>query len=225
NRTPDTPTLFITPTNPTEGVDNLTCQMSTPTDPDGNGQTLVESYEWESSDGTLVSGDTVLAQETSAGDTWTCYGTVSDGIDTVEISESVSIASEGCPEASTAQTTEGHEYLGYCWYLTLPNGTCDATCGSVSGGSNLMTEAQSSITSTQMNYSSAVQSAMHLFYVNGNPGNFTGTGGGSWPGLGYAYYNGTYYHRVNGTNSAAFPGNTRGTDSDRMFACACIHSN
>ena len=88
-----------------------------------------------------------------------------------------------------------------------------------------MTEAQSTITSVQMNPSTAAQSAMHLFYINGNPGNFTGPGSGSWPGLGYAYYNGTYYHRVNGTNSAAFPGNTRGTDSDRMFACACIHTN
>ena len=172
-----------------------------------------------------MSGDTVLAQETTGGETWTCYGTVSDGIDSTEASESVSIASEGCPEAGTAQTPEGHELLGYCWYLTLPNGTCDATCGSVSGGSNLMTEAQSTITSAQMNFSTAAQSAIHLFYANGNPGNFTGPGGGSWPGLGYAYYNGTYYHRVSGTNSAAFPGNTRGTDANRMFACACIHTN
>ena len=98
NRAPDAPTLFITPTNPSAGVDDLTCQMSTPTDPDGNGQTLTESYEWESSDGTLISGDTVLAQETTGGETWTCYGAVSDGIDSTEVSESVSIASKGAPK-------------------------------------------------------------------------------------------------------------------------------
>ena len=88
-----------------------------------------------------------------------------------------------------------------------------------------MTEAQSTITSSQMNFSTAAQSAIHLFYINGNPGNFTGPGSGSWPGLGYAYYNSTYYHRVSGTNSQHSREIREELDSNRMFACACIHTN
>ena len=88
-----------------------------------------------------------------------------------------------------------------------------------------MDEAQSTISSTDVDYSDATQSMIHWFYVNGNPANFTGHGGGSWPGLGYGYLSGTYYHRVSGTNSAAFPGNTRGTNADRIFVCACMHDN
>ena len=88
-----------------------------------------------------------------------------------------------------------------------------------------MTEAQTNISTTDMPINVAVDSAMHLFYANGNPANFTSSGSGSWPGLGYGYLNSNYYGRASGTNSAAFPGNTRGTDINRMFACACLHTN
>jgi hypothetical protein len=225
NRFPDTPTIFVTPSNPQAGVDDLFCQMGTLSDPDGSNQVLTESYEWVSSTGVTITGDTVLAQNININETWTCYGTVSDGIDDVVVDASVNSNVSNCPAASVGQTSVGHSNLGYCWYMTLPNGTCDATCGSVGGGSNLMTEAQSLISSNDVNYTDAQETMIHWFYVNGNPANFTGPGSGSWPGLGYGYLNGSYYNRVSGMNSAAFPGNTRGTDADRIFVCACTHDN
>ena len=131
----------------------------------------------------------------------------------------------GCPTASSDSslaTTTGHLKFNFCWYLTSgsASSTCDNVCQRVPGSEgNLIIEAINSRT-----WTNAETSIVDLFHSNGNPSGWTGTGSGSWPGLGYAYsgsnYFGAYSFGPSQRNSAAFPSNTRGA-AGRQFVCAC----
>ena len=127
-----------------------------------------------------------------------------------------------CPAADVALDPRGHVQYGFCWYLTQPAGTCDATCASVAGGQNLTGVAQGEITEQQVPENDTNATPIRWWYENGNPANWTGEGNGSWPGLGYAYNNSNFYGRTVGEDSAAFPNNERGAGDARMFACACL---
>lgn len=85
NTAPTAPTVAISPASPTEGVDDLWCQVTgAATDLDGDAISYTVSW---TVDGASFSGartatwptDTVDAADTAAGDRWTCTVTPTDG--------------------------------------------------------------------------------------------------------------------------------------------------
>ncbi|HNC95552.1 MAG TPA: hypothetical protein PKW90_05475, partial [Myxococcota bacterium] len=84
NSLPTAPTVSISPTDPTEGLEPLLCTGTGSTDADGD--TVTYTYSW-TVDGvsfanpttTVATGDTVPAVSTAADDVWVCTVTVSDG--------------------------------------------------------------------------------------------------------------------------------------------------
>jgi hypothetical protein len=94
NRAPSAPTVSITPAEPTDD-DVLTCVIDAESvDPDGD--TVTYAYAW-SVDGTDagISGATVNAALTEAGQQWTCAVTASDGeLESSAASVSVEVAQE-----------------------------------------------------------------------------------------------------------------------------------
>jgi formylglycine-generating enzyme required for sulfatase activity len=92
NRVPTQPTVSISPSAPTVGVDDLTCTALS-TDPDGT--TPNYSYEWtQNGSSTSHTTNTIASSDTSAGDTWECIVTPDDGIDFGDSnSSSVTVAS------------------------------------------------------------------------------------------------------------------------------------
>lgn len=96
NSPPDAAVLSILPLEPRAGLDDIACSIATPAS-DADGDPLTWSFGWEL-DGAPYTGtlgstampdDTVLAESTLAGETWTCVVTVTDGIDDTEGRESV----------------------------------------------------------------------------------------------------------------------------------------
>jgi hypothetical protein len=94
NRAPTAPTMGITPSNPVEAIDDLICSASGSTDADG--QSVTYTYTWTSDSGANVSGDTVSASLTAAGEVWTCTVEVSDGIISTIATASVVMQTEEC---------------------------------------------------------------------------------------------------------------------------------
>ncbi len=77
NTAPTAPTVHITPTAPTD-LDALTCVIDTDSvDPEGDA--LTYSYAWSSDAGGTSTGETLPADLTTTGETWTCSVTASDG--------------------------------------------------------------------------------------------------------------------------------------------------
>ena len=228
NRAPDSFTVSISPTAPIEGVDDLSCSNNGASSVDSDGEAVTYSYSWSSDVGASAAGATLSASMTTEGETWTCSVDGSDGSAITSASNSVVIQTAGCPEAPQALTPTPADLHGYCWYLSLPDDTCDNTCAGISGGSNLTQDAQDNISTSIVPTNSPNQSIIHWWIVNdGNPAGFTNSGGSGWASLGYGYLNSAYYGRTMGYGSAAFPGNSSGTDQglDRIFACACLYSN
>ncbi len=77
NTAPTAPTVHITPAAPTD-ADDLTCVIDTASvDPEGDA--LTYSYAWSSDAGGTSTGETLPADLTTTGETWTCSVTASDG--------------------------------------------------------------------------------------------------------------------------------------------------
>ena len=76
------PSVHITPTAPTD-VDTLTCAAEASSD-DHDGDALTYSYAWSSDAGGSGTGPTLNADLTTAGESWTCSVTASDGARTSE---------------------------------------------------------------------------------------------------------------------------------------------
>ena len=227
NRAPEPFTVSISPANPIEGIDDLSCSHSGAS-ADADGEAISYSYSWASNSGGSVTGATVSASLTSAGESWTCAATATDGSATTQASAAVTIDPAGCPDAPLALTPTPADLHGYCWYMSQPDDTCDNTCANISGGSNLTQHAQDNISTSVIPEGDPTQSIIHWWIVNdGNPAGFSSSGGSGWASLGYGYLNSTYYGRSLGYTSAAFPGNTDGLSQnlERIFACACLVSN
>ena len=72
NRRPSEPGVEITPASPMEGVDDVVCNIVTPS-VDLDGQTVTYEYEWRKNNvQTTYTSATVPASATSGGDTWRC---------------------------------------------------------------------------------------------------------------------------------------------------------
>ena len=84
NSTPTSPSVALSPTNPTEGEDDLTCTASGSTDADND--SLQYTFSWIDPDGNVSSStgptssmsDTLSVTSTTEGD-WTCQVTATDG--------------------------------------------------------------------------------------------------------------------------------------------------
>ncbi len=96
NSPPDAPVPSLLPLEPRAGLDDIACSITTRAS-DADGDPLAWRFSWEV-DGTPYTGtlastavadDTVPAESTLAGETWTCVVTVTDGIDNTEARESV----------------------------------------------------------------------------------------------------------------------------------------
>ena len=87
NTAPGTPVVAIDPTHPREGEDDLICAIDVPAiDVDGDSLDYVFSWEvdgvsYTATDSTDHTGDTVLAEDLSDGETWTCIVHANDGDD------------------------------------------------------------------------------------------------------------------------------------------------
>ena len=105
NRAPTAPTAFIDWS--TGGyfileTDDLICQAEGATDPDG--ETLSYSYDWNSDVGGSATGSVLPSTNTSAGETWTCLATASDGDLFSQVSTSLQISPPADPDCD----------FGYC---------------------------------------------------------------------------------------------------------------
>ena len=96
NTAPTAPTVHITPTAPTD-LDALTCVIDTASvDPEGDAMTY--TYAWSSDAGGTSTGETLPADLTTTGETWTCSVTASDGaLSSAAGTASVGIASDPPP--------------------------------------------------------------------------------------------------------------------------------
>jgi hypothetical protein len=87
NTPPGQPTLAITPSEPTGGIDDLVCEIDNDAeDIDGDALTYVMSWSvngtnYTGATTTTWSGDTVLAANTFGGETWECASLPNDGED------------------------------------------------------------------------------------------------------------------------------------------------
>ena len=81
NRAPTAPAVSISPTNPEEGVDPITCAIDVASQ-DSDGQSISYSYVWENGGSpTGYTSDIVPANALTGGEIWTCSVTASDGMD------------------------------------------------------------------------------------------------------------------------------------------------
>ena len=80
NRAPVVTSITITPSAPIASVDAVVCEVLGD-DPDG--ETLNVSYDWVEAGGATYSGDTLPSSDISAGEVWTCTGTLSDASSSV----------------------------------------------------------------------------------------------------------------------------------------------
>lgn len=79
NRRPSEPGVEITPSSPIEGVDDLVCNIVTPS-VDLDGQTVTYEYEWRKNNvQTSYTSNTIPASATSGGDSWKCSVRPYDG--------------------------------------------------------------------------------------------------------------------------------------------------
>ncbi|MFH1463780.1 MAG: hypothetical protein ABIO70_05265 [Pseudomonadota bacterium] len=88
NSPPTAPAVTITPAEPEAGVDDLVCEVLTPST-DADGDTLTYLMLWTrngtsytATAATTWAGDTILASETGESETWVCTVTPSDGTTT-----------------------------------------------------------------------------------------------------------------------------------------------
>ena len=115
NTAPSAPGVAITPAEPTDD-DALACAVVTESvDPDGD--TVTYAYAW-TVDGVDagVSGPSVDAARTGAGETWACSVTGSDGSATGEAgTASVSVAAAPtCGDGSVTHTASGVDFVTVC---------------------------------------------------------------------------------------------------------------
>jgi len=86
NDRPSAPTLSVSPTSPTGGVDDLVCQITLPSsDPDGDTINYtftwtVDGVEFTGTSTTTYTDDTVPGSATTAGENWTCSVVANDGL-------------------------------------------------------------------------------------------------------------------------------------------------
>ncbi len=191
NTPPYAPSIAVTPTEPGEGVDNLFCELTSPsTDLDGDAVSYAASW---TVDGSLWTGstltqdhadDTVSAGSTTEGEVWECTLTPDDGDDDGDpATDSVTIAASGCTILpSSFDSPTGH--FGYCntqgqWMAdpleTLGSGMVWSMCGY--SGSNTIYEYNSLSDFTSGSYSRSF----------GLPYDWYGTGAVVWDG--HVYYN------------------------------------
>ena len=131
NRAPTAPTVSISPTNPEEGVDPITCTIDVASQ-DSDGQSLSYSYVWEN--GGSPSGytsDIVPANALTGGEIWTCSVTASDGMDdstagtaSVTIESAVSIGEDpSTPGLDCDDILQQNPSAGDDVYWIAPNGS------------------------------------------------------------------------------------------------------
>jgi formylglycine-generating enzyme required for sulfatase activity len=131
NAPPSAPEVAIAPESPTES-DSLTCTVvSESTDPDGDAVSYV--YRW-TVDGVDagVSVAHIEASATSAGQTWSCIVTATDGTASSDSGTAfVRIAAApACGDGGVAVTTAGIEFVSVCAQTFDMGCTADAaTCG------------------------------------------------------------------------------------------------
>lgn len=100
NSAPTAPVARVEPADPIEGEDDLLCELATAS-ADADGDPIAYSITWQVGSSsfpdaitTLREGDTVPAEETAAGEVWTCTITPDDGADSgPSASDSVTIGS------------------------------------------------------------------------------------------------------------------------------------
>ena len=244
NTEPTPPGVTLSPSSGALGED-VFCEVTTPST-DADGDSITYTIEWThtpsggaptaysgSTTTTDYAGDTIPSDVLRLEDTWKCKVTAYDGTAS-NYDSSSSVRFRTCsplppsglviPTAPRAVTKD----LGYCFYLTKPGQTCDATCGWL-GGTNLAKDAVSDLVSAvgAKNTCGAPQSRdiTEYFYTTGNPGGWTsrlsrtigerslgqGHGGGAFTGV---CDTGT-------TDVGAWPG-TRNTSMTRSLVCACF---
>ena len=126
NRTPSSPSVSISPLGPVEGVDDLLCMASGSVDPDG--LSVSYSYAWLSDSNIAISGSTVSASLTAAGEVWTCSVTASDGALSSTNSASVTIEADGIN--GTVRRIDGtwinvtYEYCGSSCNANMAKSAC-----------------------------------------------------------------------------------------------------
>ena len=110
NSVPTAPTLSITPASPTENVDDLICSITT-SSTDNDGDPITYTFEWydpsgnlvQSTIGTTLLSDTLLANGTTTSGSWSCVVYADDGQDTGTATTAlVNVQSEfsGCQNGS-----------------------------------------------------------------------------------------------------------------------------
>jgi formylglycine-generating enzyme required for sulfatase activity len=119
NTAPTRPVVAISPSDPMEG-EALVCEVLSASG-DTDGDSLTYSISWDvdgvaytdAADGALV-GDTVLAGEALAGETWTCAVAADDGaVSGIAASDSVDVEA-ACGDGSVTLTASGIEFVTIC---------------------------------------------------------------------------------------------------------------
>ncbi|MAA79389.1 MAG: hypothetical protein CL916_09025, partial [Deltaproteobacteria bacterium] len=121
NSLPTAPEVSISPSSPSEQVDDLYCSVDVDSI-DADGDAILYRIEWFLNGSlwtgvtgtTTYTGDTILATDTTSGDDWYCSVTPNDGLGdgSVAISDPVSITSGNCDPNLSG--TLNIETSGYC---------------------------------------------------------------------------------------------------------------
>jgi formylglycine-generating enzyme required for sulfatase activity len=115
NAAPSAPVVAITPDAPTDD-EGLTCAVvGESVDPDGDAVTYTHAWSVDGVDAGIA-GESVDAARTSAGETWTCSVTASDGMaSSAAGSASVTVAAAPtCGDGSVTHTASGVDFVTVC---------------------------------------------------------------------------------------------------------------
>jgi hypothetical protein len=135
NTPPTAPGVFLNPTVPYPGGDDILCEIS-PGSSDDDGDTVSYGFAW-TVDGvafsgattTTHSGDTVPAASTALDQRWACTVTPNDGEDDGDVSSATTVVAYGCDDPDTWYADGDSDGYGDA---SAPYIACDQPSGHVS---------------------------------------------------------------------------------------------
>ncbi|MEC7987526.1 MAG: SUMF1/EgtB/PvdO family nonheme iron enzyme [Myxococcota bacterium] len=221
NRAPSAPVVGITPSEPSVGQDDLSCNLDTASvDPDGSGVSY--TYEW-SVNGTVntsYTSDTIPASDTIAGEEWICTVTPSDGtLEGSSGSASVTITS-ACYLGNTCDDDlDLGNGIGMDFVL-IPGGTFIMGSPSNELGRD-SDEEQHEVTLTQDFYALSTEVTQGMFYQVMGIESYDGYTASTGVGDNYPAYKINWYMAASFANTLTEYDNTQnGTERTNCYTCS-----